>query len=58
MKVISAKEAEKRQNSDNCLVTQYSVDEKKLLDLAHIELKGRYPKEGCVRNLQARELVY
>jgi mannose-6-phosphate isomerase-like protein (cupin superfamily) len=58
MKVSYGQHAEKRKNSDLCLVTQHKLDDRKEIDFAIVEIQGRYPEQGRVVNQKCKEVVY
>jgi mannose-6-phosphate isomerase class I len=57
MKIISREQAVFRQNSESCLVIEYEMGDPDI-DFANITITGRYPAEGCVTNVQSKEIVY
>lgn len=57
MKIITKIQAIFRQNSESCLVDEYPFGDKDL-NVAHIEIKGRYPVQGRIINEVCKELAY
>lgn len=57
MKVIHQDETEKVQNSKNCLVYEYPLNDKDI-NGAFVKLTGREPDDGRVVNLVCKELAY
>jgi mannose-6-phosphate isomerase-like protein (cupin superfamily) len=56
MKIIRADQAKKFKNSDKCIATEYPLDDKDI-NIAVVEVLGRYPEEGRVANLKCKELL-
>ena len=57
MKFIPAKEASSFENSPQCRGKLYEIDDAEL-DLALIDINGRYPDAGEVVNTRCKELAY
>jgi mannose-6-phosphate isomerase-like protein (cupin superfamily) len=57
MKVARKNQSEQHQSSDHCLAIEYPIDDKDI-NVAIIELTGRYPSAGRVVNLECKELAY
>jgi mannose-6-phosphate isomerase-like protein (cupin superfamily) len=58
MEFIKADQATRRQNSNECLVTEYEFKDERDIDGAIIDLEGRYPAKGLAMNEVCKELVY
>lgn len=57
MEVIRAKDAHRIENGDTCVAHEYGIKDLEL-NIARIEIRGRFPKEGMMRNTLAKEIVY
>ncbi|MFA5013841.1 MAG: cupin domain-containing protein [Candidatus Paceibacterota bacterium] len=57
MKIIRHNEVKKVQNSKQCWVSEYPLEDKDI-NGAFVELTGREPDEGRVVNLVCKELAY
>jgi mannose-6-phosphate isomerase-like protein (cupin superfamily) len=57
MKLVRKDQTTKYKNSKTCIATEYPMDDKDI-NIAIIELDGRYPKEGRVVNNKCKELSY
>ena len=57
MKVCSKKQAIGCRNGDNCVVTQFPMANEEL-DMAVVEVTGRFPERGCAINHKVAEMVY
>ena len=57
MKIIKKNEAESGSNSDKCITTEYSFDDKDI-DLGLATITGRYPETGYCMNIISKELIY
>jgi mannose-6-phosphate isomerase-like protein (cupin superfamily) len=57
MQVVCEAETQKFQNSKNCSVLEYAMNENEISG-ARIQLNGRYPDTGWIVNLQCKELAY
>lgn len=57
MKIIKAEEAKEFKNSERCVATEYPLEDKDI-NVAMVEVNGRYPEKGRVTNLKCKELLY
>lgn len=57
MKKITRGEAEKFQNGETCLVSEYALGEEQI-DASLSKITGRYPDEGWVMNRISKEVVF
>jgi hypothetical protein len=57
MKIIRAKEAKEFKNSESCIAAEYPSEDKDI-NVAVVEVTGRYPEKGRVTNLKCKELLY
>lgn len=57
MKYISKESSTRFENSKTCIVHEYNFDTN-LIDTAHVQIQGRYPETGSVRNRVSTEVVY
>jgi len=56
-KVIKRKDTVQYKNSSNCIAYEYPSDDKNM-NVALVEIDGRYPDTGYVMNEKVKELVY
>ena len=57
MKVVKKTETNRHQNCDHCAAIEYPLGDKDI-NLAVIELTGRYPERGMVVNDVCKEIAY
>ncbi|KTD09431.1 cupin domain-containing protein [Legionella jamestowniensis] len=57
MKIALKNQTIHRKNSDNCLVTEYPINDKNI-DFAMVKINGRYPDTRRATNLTCQEIVY
>lgn len=57
MKIIRSSEAKEFKNSDRCIATEYPFEDKDI-NVAIVEVIGRYPEKGRVVNLKCKELMH
>jgi len=57
MKIIHKDQTEKFKNSKNCMAIEYPLGDRGI-NIAIVELTGRYPSKGRVVNLKCKELAY
>lgn len=57
MKIIHENQTKKFKNSDACIATEYPLEDKDI-NVAFVEVLGRYPEEGRVTNEKCKELAY
>lgn len=57
MEIFNQNKTKKVQNSKNCLVYEYPLQDKSINGV-FVELRGREPDEGCVVNSVCKELAY
>lgn len=57
MKLSQLKQTEEHKNSNKCTALEYTLDDKDI-NVATIILKGRYPDQGRVMNLECKEICY
>jgi mannose-6-phosphate isomerase-like protein (cupin superfamily) len=57
MKIVHENQARKFKNSDTCMATEYPLGDKDI-NVAYVEVLGRYPAEGRVMNEKCKELAY
>lgn len=57
MKIIHENQTKKFKNSDVCIATEYPSGSKDI-NVAYVEMTGRYPREGRVTNEKSKELAY
>ena len=57
MKLINKEETSKYKNSNNCIATEYPMNDKDI-NIAIIDITGRYPTKGRVVNNKCKEIVY
>jgi len=44
-------------NSDKCIAYEYSIEDKDI-NIAYIEIDGRYPDKGRVTNTECKEMLF
>lgn len=57
MKIVRADEAERYENAQTCTAFEYPTNDSKL-NIARVEVSGRYPLSGSAVNKEVTELVY
>lgn len=57
MKIIKSTDAIKYKNADSCVAFEYKTG-KETINIARIEINGRYPIEGSAVNKAVEELIY
>lgn len=57
MKIVHANEAEKFEDGNIFVAHEYDTKDSEL-NTARIEIKGRYPAKGSMRNTKVKEIVY
>jgi mannose-6-phosphate isomerase-like protein (cupin superfamily) len=57
MRIIHKEQTREFKNSENCVATEYLLEDKEI-DTSIVKLKGRYPNKGRVVNLICKELIY
>jgi hypothetical protein len=57
MIIVRNIETREFRDGDTFVAYEYATDDVKL-NIARIEIKGRYPREGCMRNLEVKEIIY
>jgi mannose-6-phosphate isomerase-like protein (cupin superfamily) len=55
--IIRKVEAAKSENSQSCVAYEYPFGDKEI-NVAFIEIDGRYPDAGCVTNTVVKELLF
>jgi len=55
--IIKKSERKKHVNSPNCIAYEYPFPDKDI-NIAFIEIKGRYPEKGRVTNKVCKEIVF
>jgi mannose-6-phosphate isomerase class I len=58
MQPIKREDAEIFKNSPACTATEYAFTDEDAINVAGIELSGRYPEKGYALNTISKELVY
>jgi len=57
MKLCKKSQVIERKNADNCVVSEYSIEDESL-DFAIVRVNGRYPESGLAVNKAVKEIVY
>jgi mannose-6-phosphate isomerase-like protein (cupin superfamily) len=57
MKIIHENQTKKFKNSDVCVATEYPMGDKDI-NVAYVEVSGRYPATGQVTNEKCKEMAY
>ncbi len=57
MNIVRAAEAKRYENAETCIAFEYPTGSKEI-DIARVEVRGRYPLEGSAINKEVTELVY
>ena len=57
MRHVARKEAIEHRNADSCVAFEYDTNTPDI-NIARIEVKGRYPEVGSMVNTEVTELVY
>ena len=57
MKIVRENESKKFKNIENCIATEYPLEDKDI-NMAVVKVTGRYPEKGRVTNLKCKELTY
>ena len=57
MKLVLKEEAIIHKNSDNCTAIEYETNDKDI-NIACVEIRGRFPEKGLMTNTQCKELLY
>lgn len=57
MKIVKKSEVVKFEHGQTCTANEYPVNDKDI-NVAIIELNGRYPEKGCAMNEISKELAY
>jgi len=57
MKIIHKSQTNEFKNSDVCIATEYPMDDKDI-NVAYVEVLGRYPEKGRVMNEVCKEMAY
>lgn len=57
MKIIKSTDAIKYKNADSCIAFEYETGEG-AINMARVEINGRYPIEGSAVNKAVEELIY
>jgi mannose-6-phosphate isomerase-like protein (cupin superfamily) len=57
MKIVHENQTKKFKNSDVCIATEYTLGDEDI-NVAYVEVSGRYPAEGRVMNEKCKELAY
>jgi mannose-6-phosphate isomerase-like protein (cupin superfamily) len=55
--IIKKEDRVEHKNSDKCVAHEYPMHDKDI-NIAHIEIDGRYPNSGLVLNEKVKEIVY
>jgi mannose-6-phosphate isomerase-like protein (cupin superfamily) len=55
--IIKKADRKEFKNSERCIVYEYPLKENGL-NVAFVEINGRYPDEGCVVNEKVKEIVF
>lgn len=58
MDYVKSKDATRFKNSDSCTAIEYEFKDENDINIAAIELSGRYPEQGYAVNTICKELVY
>jgi mannose-6-phosphate isomerase-like protein (cupin superfamily) len=54
---IKKQDAKENANSETCMAYEYPFEDKDI-NIAFIEIEGRYPEQGFVINEKVKEIVY
>jgi len=57
MKIVYKSQTKRYKNSAGCIAIEYPTEDKDI-NVAVVEIHGRYPDKGRVRNTVCKELVY
>lgn len=57
MKLIRENQTSIHKNSNNCIATEYPINDKDI-DISIVRIKGRYPNRNRVVNRKCKELIY
>jgi mannose-6-phosphate isomerase-like protein (cupin superfamily) len=57
MKIVHKNQTKEFKNSDTCIATEYALMDKDI-NVAYVEIKGRYPDKGRVTNEVCKEMAY
>lgn len=57
MKIIHKDQTKVFKNNDVCIATEYPLGDKDI-NVAYVEVSGRYPEKGRVTNVACKELAY
>ncbi len=57
MKISFKHQTVQRKNSDDCVVTEHSIDDE-MIDFVIVNVTGRYPDHGYAINQKCKEIVY
>ncbi|MFH0837332.1 MAG: AraC family ligand binding domain-containing protein [Candidatus Aenigmatarchaeota archaeon] len=55
--IVKKKDRIRHENSKQCIAYEYSFDEKDI-NVAFVEINGRYPETGFVMNTKVKEIVF
>lgn len=57
MKIVRSHEAQRFENAASCIAFEYDMHDT-AINIARVEIKGRYPLEGSAMNTLVKEFVY
>lgn len=57
MKIVHKNQTNEFKNSDACIATEYALMDQDI-NVAYVEIKGRYPDKGRVTNEVCKEMAY
>lgn len=57
MRYLHSSGVREKRNNDQCIVFEYPLAHEKI-DIARVEIRGRYPNEGFATNRESTELAY
>jgi len=57
MKIAHENQAKKFKNGNACVATEYPIGDKDI-NIAYVEVSGRYPEKGRVTNEKCKEMAY
>jgi quercetin dioxygenase-like cupin family protein len=57
MQIVRSDDARKYENADTCVAFEYETEDPDI-NIARVEVSGRYPIEGAAKNTLVKELVY
>ena len=55
--IIKKKDRVRHENSPQCIAYEYPIEDKDI-NIAFVEIKGRYPDKGLVTNRRVKEMIF